>query len=181
MSIYDFTVKNMKGEDVSLKDYESKPLLIVNTASKCGFTPQYEGLQALYDQYKEKGLEILAFPCNQFAGQEPGDAEEIKSFCSLNYGVSFPVFAKIDVRGAEAHPLFDYLSEAQPFEGFDENHPIGTRLKEALENNFPDFLEGKSVKWNFTKFLVNKEGEVVSRYEPTVEPKDMTQAIEALL
>ncbi len=181
MSVYQFNVQDNQGNPVSLEQFSGKPLLIVNTASKCGFTPQYEQLQALYDQYAEKGLVILAFPCNQFAEQEPGSADEIAEFCSLNYGVTFPLMAKLDVRGETADPLFKYLSEALPFNGFDAAHPITERLMSALQTNFPEYLEGNGIKWNFTKFLVDGEGNVVERYEPTTEPKAIAEAIEKLL
>ncbi|WHY73422.1 glutathione peroxidase [Fictibacillus enclensis] len=158
MSVYEYHAKTIMGEEKSLQEYEGKVLLIVNTASKCGFTPQYKELQALYDEFKDQGLEILGFPCNQFAGQEPGNEEEIQEFCQLNYGVAFPMFAKVDVKGDHAHPLFTYLtSEA------------------------PGILGSKAIKWNFTKFLVNKQGAVVSRHSPQTSPKDMKKEIEALL
>jgi glutathione peroxidase len=181
MSIYDFKVNKINGEEVSLSEYKGKVVVIVNTASKCGFTPQYEGLEALYKKYSEQGLEILGFPSNQFAGQEPGSNEEVQSFCKLNYGVTFPLFEKIDVRDEEAHPLFSYLSEEVPFKGFDLNHPIGEKLSGVLQEKFPNFLEGNGIKWNFTKFLVDREGNVVERFEPTTDPQDMSSAIEALL
>ena len=129
----------------------------------------------------DKGLEVLGFPSNQFAEQEPGSNSEVKSFCEINYGVTFPLFEKIDVRGENADPLFKYLSEAVPFKGFDLNHPIGAKLTEVLKTNFPEILEGNSIKWNFTKFLVDKDGKVVDRFEPTTEPKDIIAAIEKLL
>ncbi|MDM5337003.1 glutathione peroxidase [Fictibacillus enclensis] len=158
MSVYEYHAKTIMGEEKSLQEYEGKVLVIVNTASKCGFTPQYKELQALYDEFKDQGLEILGFPCNQFAGQEPGNEEEIQEFCQLNYGVAFPMFAKVDVKGDHAHPLFTYLtSEA------------------------PGILGSKTIKWNFTKFLVNKQGAVVSRHSPQTSPKDMKKEIEALL
>jgi glutathione peroxidase len=158
MSIYDIPVQTIQGEEQSLSAYKGKVLLIVNTASKCGFTPQYKGLQALYEKYKSAGLEILGFPCNQFGSQEPGDNEEIMGFCELNYGVSFPMFAKVDVNGANAHPLFQYLT------------------KEA-----PGILGSKSIKWNFTKFLVDREGKVLKRYAPTDEPEKIEPDIVKLL
>jgi glutathione peroxidase len=157
MSIYNFTAKTITGEEKSLADYKGKVLLIVNVASKCGFTPQYKGLQELYETYKDKGLEILAFPCNQFLGQEPGTNEEIKEFCERNYGVTFPLFAKIDVNGPNAHPLYQYLT------------------KEA-----PGFLTG-AIKWNFTKFLVDREGNVVKRFAPATKPEELKEEIEKLL
>jgi glutathione peroxidase len=178
MGVYDFTVNNVKDEPVSLSDYQGKVLVIVNTASKCGLTPQYEGLQALYEQYQSQGLEILGFPCNQFAGQEPGTNDEVEAFCKLNYGVSFPLFAKVDVRGETAIPLFRYLSNAAPFEGFPEG---GERLKANLEKNNPQSLEDNDPKWNFTKFVVDREGNVAARFEPSVAPAEMKATISKLL
>lgn len=157
MNIHDFTVATATGEEKSLADYKGKVLVIVNVASKCGLAPQYKGLQALYDKYKEQGLEIIGFPCNQFLGQEPGSNEEIQEFCQMNYGVSFPVFAKIDVNGANAHPLYKYLT------------------KETSG------LLGSAIKWNFTKFLIDREGNIVKRYAPKTEPEEMTEKIEELL
>ena len=181
MGVYDFTVKTNKGVEKSLADYKGKVLLIVNTASKCGFTPQFEGLQKLYTQYKDKGLEILGFPCNQFAEQDPGNAEEIQTFCKLNYGVTFQIFEKGDVRGENAQPLFKYLTAQKKFEGFNKNHPIAEKLEEALKANFPEYLEGDGIKWNFTKFLIDKEGNVIKRFEPTTDPADIAPEIEKLL
>lgn len=156
--IYDFQVTNIKGEQVDLQDYKGKVLLIVNTASKCGFTPQFEGLEKLYEKYRDQGLEVLGFPCNQFLKQDPGSNDEIAEFCSLNYGVSFPMFAKIDVNGPETHPLYAYLKQ------------------EAK-----GVLGSEKIKWNFTKFLVNRDGQVQKRYAPNTEPKDMAKDVEALL
>jgi glutathione peroxidase len=181
MNIYDFKIKSIDGEKVSLTDYKGKVLLIVNTASKCGFTPQYEELQELYRTYQKQGLEILGFPSNQFAAQEPGNNSEVKNFCQLNFGVTFPLFEKMDVRGDTAHPLFKYLTEKMPFKGFDQKHPIAEKLQGVLQENFPDFLKGNDVKWNFTKFLINREGTVVGRYEPTTAPLSMKAQIENLL
>lgn len=158
MSVYDYSAKTLDGQDVSLADYRGQVLLIVNTASKCGFTPQYEGLEALYKAYKDRGLTILAFPCNQFGAQEPGNAEEIASFCSLTYDVTFPVMSKIDVNGADAHPLYRFLKKEQK-----------------------GLLGTEAIKWNFTKFLIGKDGEVVERFAPTVKPEDLKVAVEALL
>lgn len=157
MSVYSFSAATTAGKELSLEDYKGKVLVIANTASQCGLTPQYGDLQKLYDRYREQGLEILGFPCNQFGGQEPGSSEEAASFCQLNYGVSFPVFAKIDVNGENAHPLFTYLKEQQPGDG------------------------NSDIQWNFTKFLVNRSGEVVARFEPKEAPETMTGAIEQLL
>ena len=181
MSVYDFTAKTIRGEEKSLGEYKGKVLLVVNTASKCGFTPQYEELQALYLKYKEQGLVILGFPSNQFAEQEPGTNEEVQQFCKVNFGVTFPLFAKGDVRGDTAQPLFKYLTEKLAFQGFDESHPVAKPLQEALQSKFPAYLEGDSIKWNFTKFLVNREGEAVGRYEPTTLPSQMAGDIERLL
>lgn len=181
MSIYDFKVKTIDDEEIKLDQYKGKVILIVNTASKCGFTPQYAGLEDLYKKYKSEGLEILGFPSNQFAGQEPGSNSEVKSFCLINYGVSFPLFDKIDVRGENAHPLFKYLTEEAPYEGIDTNNEKGKGLHGFINTTFPDFLEGNSIKWNFTKFLIDKEGKVINRFESPVEPMDLTQHIEKLL
>jgi len=154
---YKFKSKSIDGKEISMKQYEGKIVLIVNTASKCGFTPQYEGLEKLYKTYKDKGLVILGFPCNQFASQEPGNAEEISKFCSLKYGVTFPMFDKIEVNGNNADPLYKYLKEALP----------GTL--------------GNDVKWNFTKFLLDKNGNPSKRYAPTTKPESITDDIEKLL
>ena len=157
MAFYDFTVKGRANEDVSLSTYKGKVLLIVNTATGCGFTPQYEGLQKLYDKHKDKGFEILDFPCNQFANQAPGTIEEILSFCTLNYGTTFPRFAKIDVNGKNASDLYKFIKKEK---------------KNAL---------GSSIKWNFTKFLIDREGNVVKRFAPTETPESIEQDIVALL
>jgi glutathione peroxidase len=154
ITIYDFTAKTLGGKDVSLSDYRGRPMLIVNTASKCGFTPQYEGLEKLYQEHQANGLVVLGFPCNQFGAQEPGSAEEIGAFCQANYGVSFPMFAKIDVNGAKAHPLYEFLKH-------EKAGILGTRR----------------IKWNFTKFLVDRDGTVVGRFAPTTKPADIEQAI----
>ena len=181
MGIYDFTVKTSQGKEKSLADYKGKVLLIVNTASKCGFTPQFEALQKLYLAYKDKGLEILGFPCNQFAAQDPGNNEEIQQFCRYNYGVTFQIFEKGDVRGETAQPLFQYLTKEKGFEGFDKEHPNAAILEDFLKKNFPEYLEGDGIKWNFTKFLIDREGNVVKRFEPTKEPAAIAADIEALL
>lgn len=181
MSVYNFKVKTIDGEEISLDKYKGKVLIIANTASKCGFTPQYADLQKLYDEYNDKGFEILGFPSNQFAEQEPGTNDEVKNFCQLNYGVTFPLFSKIDVRGASADPLFKYLSDTAPFKGFDLTKEKGKFLHDFLKENFPDYLEGNSIKWNFTKFLINKNGEVVGRFESPIVPLDIAPEIEKLL
>lgn len=181
MNIYDFQAKTIDGKTISLADFSGKVLLIVNTASKCGFTPQYEELQTLYRDYADRGLEILGFPSNQFAEQEPGSNAEVQNFCRINYGVSFPLFEKTAVRGDNAHPLFAYLTEQAPFAGFDAAHPIAGKLQEVLQTRFPELLAGDGIKWNFTKFLVDRQGAVVGRYEPTTSPLEMKPAIEKLL
>lgn len=157
-AITDIPVRNADGSETDLSDHAGKVLLIVNTASKCGFTPQYEGLEALHRKFGDRGFEVLGFPCNQFGAQEPGDAQEIATFCSLTYDVTFPVFAKIDVNGPDAAPIFKYLK------------------KEA-----PGVLGTEGIKWNFTKFLVDRDGKVVDRYAPTTKPEDIEKDIEKLL
>lgn len=178
MSIYDFSAVSIDGELINLSDYKGKVLIIVNTASKCGFTPQYAELEKIYTQYKDQGLEILGFPCNQFAEQEPGTNTEVKKFCELNYGVSFQLFEKINVRDENIHPLFAYLTENTHFNGFGENNPASDMLSGFLKEKFPHYLEGDSIKWNFTKFLIDKEGNIAGRYEPTVSPEKMIDDIE---
>jgi glutathione peroxidase len=181
MSIYDFNAISIDGEEKSLEEYKGKVLIIVNTASKCGFTPQYDDLQKIYDKYRSQGFEVLGFPCNQFAGQEPENNSGVKNFCEINYGVNFPLFEKIDVRGKTAHPLFRYLTENTTFNGFDMEQSSSRMLNSFLQESFPEYLLGDSIKWNFTKFLVDKKGNVVSRFEPTTEPISMTYDIERLL
>lgn len=181
MSIYDFKANDIDGEEVLLKEYEGKVLLIANTASKCGFTPQYEELEKIYEKYNQEGLEILGFPSNQFKEQEPGNSDEIKKFCLINYGVTFPLFEKIDVRGEGAHPLFKHLIEKAPYKGLDPKHPIGEILLKMFNASNPEYLKDDEIKWNFTKFLVNRKGEVVGRFEPTTTPTEMISEIEKLL
>ena len=180
MSIYDFTFKKRDGSEGSVSDYKGKVMLIVNTATGCGFTPQYEELQDIYDMYHEKGLEILDFPCNQFANQAPGTDEEIHSFCTGRFGITFPQFAKVDVIGENALPLFKYLSENTKFEGFVKGIKA-LALNAAAKSVDKDFKNNNNIKWNFTKFLIDREGNVVERFEPTTTPKAMAKAIEALL
>lgn len=181
MNIYDFTVTNDKDEKVSLDQYKGKVLLIVNTATECGFTPQYEQLQALYIKYADKGLEILDFPCNQFGHQAPGTDEEIRSFCSGRYGVSFPMFHKIDVNGEKAIPLYQYLTKEKGFAGFDMNHPLGPVLDKMLREEDPDYPKNPSIKWNFTKFLINRDGTVTARFEPTAPMGAVEAMVKSLL
>lgn len=158
MSIYDFEAKSLDGKEISLANYKGDVVLIVNTASKCGFTPQYTGLEELNKKYADKGLKVLGFPCNQFGEQEPGESSEIGAFCQKNYGVDFQMFEKIDVNGDKAHPLYKYLTSAAP-----------------------GVLGSEAIKWNFTKFLVDRHGHVVKRYAPNVEPKDIAADIEKQL
>jgi glutathione peroxidase len=157
-TLYDFKVKTIDGKALSMREYEGDVLLIVNTASQCGFTPQYKGLEALHEKFGARGFAVLGFPCNQFGAQEPGDEAEIAAFCERNFGVTFPLFSKIDVNGPQADPLFAYLKKEKP-----------------------GLLGSEAIKWNFTKFLVDKEGNVVERYAPNTEPKDIAGAIEKLL
>ena len=157
-TVHEFEARSLEGRPVSLRDYEGKVMLIVNTASKCGFTPQYEGLEAIYQRYRDRGLVILGFPCNQFGEQEPGSADEIGAFCQKNYGVSFPMFEKIDVNGDNAHPLYRWLKKSAP-----------------------GLLGSERIKWNFTKFLLDRKGAVVERYAPVTKPEDLAQDIEKLL
>ena len=156
--IYNFNVVTVTGEEQSMAIYKGKVLLIVNVASECGFTPQYEGLQNLYESYRDKGFEVLAFPCNQFGSQEPGTSKQIQNFCKVNFGVTFPLFAKIDVNGENAHPLYVYLKDKAP-----------------------GILGTKNIKWNFTKFLIDKEGNVIKRYGSSTKPEKISKDIEALL
>ena len=157
-TIADFTVVNNKGEQIDLKQKLGKIILVVNTASKCGFTPQYEGLEELFQQYREQGFEVLAFPCNQFGGQEPGNASEIAEFCKVNFGLTFSLMEKVDVNGDDASPLFDWMKAEKP-----------------------GLMGSKAIKWNFTKFLIDREGNVVKRYAPTDAPKSISKDIEKLL
>ena len=175
-TVYDFTVKDRLGSDVSLADYRGKVLLIVNTATGCGFTPHYEPLEAMYKELKDQGFEILDFPCNQFANQAPGDADEIHQFCTLKFGTEFPQFKKIDVNGENAEPLFAFLATEKPFAGF------GKGLKNAALSKFADmnnkqFGDKAYIKWNFTKFLIDREGRVLARFEPTADMKDVRNAV----
>ncbi len=158
MSVYDFKVKDIHAKEVSLSEYKGKPLLIVNVASQCGLTPQYDGLEKLYEKYKDQGFAVLGFPCNQFGGQEPGSETEIKTFCETSFGVKFPLFAKIDVNGPNAHPLYQYL------------------VKER-----PGILNTEAIKWNFTKFLIDKDGNPVKRFAPTTLPADIEPELKKVL
>lgn len=180
-NVYDFNVLDRKGNEVSLSEYKGKVLLIVNTATRCGFTPQYEELEALYKLYKNRGLEILDFPCNQFGQQAPGSEEEIHSFCQLNFGTEFPQFKKIEVNGENETPLFTFLKSQKGFQGFDMNHKIGALLHDMMLKADPDYASKPDIKWNFTKFLINKRGQVVARFEPTESIENIAKQIEELL
>ena len=180
MSIYDYAYTSIEGNPVSMSDYKGKVVLIVNTASKCGFAPQYEGLEALYQRYRDQGFEVIGFPCNQFMDQEPGDEAAISEFCSVRWGVTFPMSAKADVRGDDAIPLFLYLTEQKGFEGMGKgikNKAFDMMLKAKYKDGYKD----SQVKWNFTKFLVDRQGEVAARFEPVVEPADIAVHIGKLL
>jgi glutathione peroxidase-family protein len=177
-SIYDITVKDDMGKDISLADYKGKVLLIVNTATRCGFTPQYNELEALYEKYHADGLEILDFPCNQFGEQAPSTIEEIHQFCTANFNIQFPQFDKIDVNGANESPLFTYLKAKKGFGGFDLNDQTGKFMDEMLRKRDADYDKKSDIKWNFTKFLVSRDGRVVKRYEPTDKMTDIDADIE---
>ena len=166
-AIYDYQVKDDAGNLVSMSAYKGKVLLIVNTATRCGFTPQYKDLQALYAQYHEQGFEILDFPCNQFGSQAPGTIQEIHQFCTANYDIQFPQFDKIEVNGPNESPLYTYLKSQKGFGGFDLNDQTGNRLDKMFSKNDPDYAKNSNIKWNFTKFLVSRDGKVLKRYEPS--------------
>lgn len=180
-TVYEFSVKDRKGKDVSLKEYANEVLLIVNTATKCGFTPQYEELEALYQKYHREGFEILDFPCNQFGQQAPGTDEAIHEFCKLNYGTDFPRFKKIKVNGPDAEPLYKFLTSQKGFAGWDMEHPIAHILDDMLSKADPDYMKKPDIKWNFTKFLVNKKGQVMARFEPTEKMANIAAKIEEFL
>lgn len=180
-TVYDFSVKDRKGKNVSLKEYANEVLLIVNTATKCGFTPQYEELEKLYEKYHAQGFEVLDFPCNQFGAQAPGTDESIHQFCKLNYGTEFPRFKKVKVNGADAEPLYVFLKEQKTFAGFNPEHELTPVLEEILSKETSDYKETSDIKWNFTKFLVNKRGQVIARFEPTESISNIAKQIEELL
>ena len=179
-TVYDFTVKDMQGNSVNLSDYRGKVLLIVNTATGCGFTPHYEPLEAMYKEFKENGFEILDFPCNQFANQAPGTEDEIHEFCTLKFGTEFPQFAKIDVNGDNADPLFVWLATEKPFEGFGKGIK-NAALKKFADMNNKAYGDKAYIGWNFTKFLVDREGRVIARFEPTVDMNEVKDAVQAAL
>ena len=176
-TVYDFNVKNDEGKEVSLSDYKGKVMLIVNTATRCGFTPQYKELEELYQKYSQSGLEILDFPCNQFGQQAPGSIEEIHNFCTANFNIHFPQFDKIDVNGDNAHPLFTYLKSKQAFGGFDLNERLGKLLDDMMRKKDPEFDKNPDIKWYFTKFLIDRQGNVIKRFEPTDKMADVEMEI----
>ncbi len=181
MKFYDFKVKDQKGQEVSLKDYEGKVVLVFNSATECGFTPQYEELEALHEKYADKGLAILEFPCNQFGGQAPGSDEEINQFCSMKFNTKFKRFKKTEVNGERAEQLFKYLYGNKPFKGFDLSKEPGKGLDEYIRNIRPDYAESDDIKWNFTKFLIDRQGNVVDRFEPTEGMERLEENIKELL
>ena len=177
--IYDFKTRSNKGAEVDFAQFEGKVLMIVNTASKCGFTPQYDALEALYQKYKDQGLVIVGFPCDQFAGQEPGSNEEIAEFCRINHGVTFPLMAKTDVNGANAEPIFEYLKSQAPTE---EYNGLKAKATRAMLKGISKSVEKDSdILWNFTKFLVNRDGTVIKRYAPVTKPEDIEKDIREML
>ena len=180
MSIYDYSVPTPKNGDFSLKEYEGKVIMIVNTATGCGFTPHYDPLEAMYKEMKDQGFEILDFPCNQFANQAPGSDDEIHEFCTMKFGTEFPQFAKIDVNGETADPLFAYLATEKPFEGFGKGLKIKMLEKFSNMNN-KTFGDKAYIRWNFTKFLIDREGKVIARFEPTKDMDEVKEAVKAAL
>lgn len=181
MSFYNFEAEDVKGTVVKMSEYEGKVVLVVNTATECGFTPQYDDLQDLYEKYGAEGLEVLDFPCNQFGNQAPGTDEEIVSFCSSKFGVTFTQFSKVDVNGENALPLFKYLQNEKAFGGFDPEHPLTQILEGMFEQANPNYKNEPDIKWNFTKFLIDREGKVVARFEPTDDMAVVEEKIKELL
>ncbi len=179
MSIYDFTVKDRQGGDVSLGDYKGKALLIVNTATACGFTPQYEELQSMYEELKDEGFEILDFPCNQFMNQAPGTDEEIHNECTDRFGITFPQFSKIDVNGENAAPLYKWLTENTVFQGFEGK--MAAIMKLMAKARDKDYKNNGNIKWNFTKFVIDRNGEIAARFEPTADLAKVKAAIKEVL
>ena len=180
MNIYDCKVKKQNGQDISMDEYRGKILLIVNTATGCGFTPQYSELQDIYDEFNADGLEILDFPCNQFANQAPGDDEEIHDFCTGRYGITFPQFAKIDVNGENAIPLYRWLQDNSVFNGFGKS-PMSLLIRPIVKKMDKDYKNNSKIKWNFTKFLIDRDGNMIERFEPTQNMNDIVKKIKALL
>ena len=180
MKIYDFTITTGKGEQLSLADYQGKVILVVNTATGCGFTPQYEPIEQLYKDYHDRGLEILDIPCNQFGGQAPGSDQEIHDFCTLHFNTTFPQMKKACVNGPDELPLYTYLKSQKGFQGFGE-HKLAGLLSEMLDKSIPGWRTSPDIKWNFTKFVIDREGNVVARFEPTADMADVEACIASLL
>ena len=180
MSIYDYKVKTQDGEEISMDCYKGKTLLIVNTATGCGFTPQYSELREIYDEFHDQGLEILDFPCNQFANQAPGEDNEIHDFCTGRYGISFPQFSKVEVNGEQAIPLYKWLQSNSTFQGFGKG-PMSLLIRPVVKKMDADYKNNSKIKWNFTKFLIDREGNVVERFEPTTDMYEVEQKIRELL
>ncbi len=181
MNIYDFKAIKANGEEVSLSEFKNKVLLIINSATECGFTPQYDNLQDLYEKYGHQDFLILDFPCNQFGKQAPGSNDEIATFCQSRYGVKFPIFSKIEVNGDGADPIFKYLKSEKGFKGFDSEHPLSSILTSMMERENPDYASSPDIKWNFTKFLIDRNGNVVERFEPTTDMFVVEEKVKALL
>lgn len=181
MRFYDFEAQDKMGVSIKMDEYAGKVMLVVNTATECGFTPQYDDLQDLYEKYEEAGLEILDFPCNQFGNQAPGTNEEIASFCDSRYGITFPQFSKVDVNGENALPLFQFLQKEKGFEGFNPNHPLTPIVESMIERMHPNYKNEADIKWNFTKFLIDREGNVIARFEPTEDIETIEAAVSELL
>ena len=181
MTIHQFYAEKPNGDPLPLSKYAGNVILIVNTASKCQFTPQFDDLQRIYDRFQKEGFEILGFPSNQFAGQEPGSSEEAASFCQINYGVKFRIFSKVNVNGEDASPLFQYLKQQAPFQGFDPNNIQAKLLRLMVMDKHPEWIVGDAIKWNFTKFLIDRQGNVIKRYEPTDDMENIVADIQSLL
>ena len=180
MGFYDYSVPNTKGEEVSMKDFEGKVVMVVNTATGCGFTPQYEDIESIYEEFHDKGFEVVDVPCNQFAGQTPGTDEEIHVFCSLHYNTQFPQMKKADVNGDTAIELFKYLKSQKTFEGFGKG-PKALAMSAMLKKIDKDYKNNSEIKWNFTKFIVDRQGNVVARFEPTASMKDVEDCVASLI
>ena len=180
MSFYDYSVTTPKGEEISMKDYAGKVVMVVNTATGCGFTPHYKDIEDMYEKYHDQGFEVIDVPCNQFKGQAPGTDEEIHEFCQLHYNTKFPQMKKSDVNGENAIPLFKYLKSQKGFEGFDKN-PAGLLMSGLLKTIDKDYKKNPEIKWNFTKFIVDREGNVVARFEPTADMKKVDQFVASLI
>ena len=180
MSFYDYSVTTPKGEEISMKDYAGKVVMVVNTATGCGFTPHYKDIEDMYEKYHDQGFEVIDVPCNQFKGQAPGTDEEIHEFCQLHYNTKFPQMKKSDVNGENAIPLFKYLKSQKGFEGFDKN-PKGLVMSGLLKTIDKDYKKNSEIKWNFTKFIVDREGNVVARFEPTADMKKVDEFVASLI